>query len=237
MIRTLTAIVVVCSCSSFFYFAMTPAAGSRSTPPSRWPRSRRQRKKCADQRSQQRLRLTLKKADSGTDGSDKIITKYPTGYAVPLFDALTSKDAQVSTVVNQGSILGSLLIYVLPLLLLVGLFMMFSRMQGGARMGFGFGKSRASCSPKTCPRPPSPMSPAPTRRSRSSTKSRTSCRTRRGTRRLAPRSPKVCCSTGRREPERPCWPAPSRVRPGCRSSPSPDRLRRDVRRRGRIPGA
>ncbi|EUA32610.1 ATP-dependent zinc metalloprotease FtsH domain protein [Mycobacterium xenopi 3993] len=52
---------------------------------------------------------------------------------------MNSKNAQVSTVVNQGNILGSLLIYVLPLLLLVGLFMMFSRMQGGARMGFGFG--------------------------------------------------------------------------------------------------
>ena len=65
---------------------------------------------------------------------------------------MTSKDTQVSTVVNEGSILGSLLIYVLPLLLLVGLFMMFSRMQGGARMGFGFGKSRAKLLNKDMPK-------------------------------------------------------------------------------------
>ncbi|EUA43869.1 ATP-dependent zinc metalloprotease FtsH domain protein [Mycobacterium xenopi 3993] len=65
---------------------------------------------------------------------------------------MNSKNAQVSTVVNQGNILGSLLIYVLPLLLLVGLFMMFSRMQGGARMGFGFGKSRAKQLSKDMPK-------------------------------------------------------------------------------------
>src|SRR6202022_4829636 len=93
-----------------------------------------------------------KKTRRGPHGAHKIITKFPPGYAVPLFDALTSKDAQVSTVVNEGNILGSLLIYVLPLLLLVGLFMMFSRMQGGARMGFGFGKSRAKMLNKDMPK-------------------------------------------------------------------------------------
>ena len=40
----------------------------------------------------------------------------------------------------------------LPLLLLVGLFVMFSRMQGGARMGFGFGKSRAKLLNKDMPK-------------------------------------------------------------------------------------
>lgn len=35
--------------------------------------------------------------------------------------------------------LGSLLVYMLPLLVLVGLFVLFSRMQTGGRMGFGFG--------------------------------------------------------------------------------------------------
>ena len=54
--------------------------------------------------------------------------------------------------VNQGSMLGSLLIYMLPLLLLVGLFVMFSRMQGGARMGFGFGKSKAKQLTKDMPK-------------------------------------------------------------------------------------
>src|SRR5262249_12246757 len=47
---------------------------------------------------------------------------------------------------------GELLVYVLPLLLLVGLFVMFSRMQGGARMGFGFGKSRAKQLSKDMPK-------------------------------------------------------------------------------------
>jgi cell division protease FtsH len=101
---------------------------------------------------EQQLKLTLKKGNTDTANSDKIITKYPSGYAVDLFKALSAKNAKVSTVVNEGSILGELLVYVLPLLLLVGLFVMFSRMQGGARMGFGFGKSRAKQLSKDMPK-------------------------------------------------------------------------------------
>ncbi|MCV7410891.1 cell division protein FtsH [Mycobacterium florentinum] len=104
-----------------------------------------------DDREQQ-LRLTLKKGNNDTDNSDKVITKYPNGYQVDLFNALNAKNAKVATVVNEGSILGELLVYVLPLLLLVGLFVMFSRMQGGARMGFGFGKSRAKQLSKDMPK-------------------------------------------------------------------------------------
>src|SRR6201993_3163849 len=154
VIRTLTAIAVVLLLGwSFFYFSDDTRGFKPVDTSVAMSQIKGGNVKSAqiDDREQQ-VRLTLKKADSGTDGSDKIITKYPTGYAVPLFDALTSKDAQVSTVVNQGSILGSLLIYVLPLLLLVGLFMMFSRMQGGARMGFGFGKSRAKMLNKDMPK-------------------------------------------------------------------------------------
>src|ERR1700757_2408029 len=154
VIRTLTAIAVVLLLGwSFFYFSDDTRGFKPVDTSVAMSQIKGGNVKSAqiDDREQQ-VRLTVKKADSGTDGSDKIITKYPTGYAVPLFDALTSKDAQVSTVVNQGSILGSLLIYVLPLLLLVGLFMMFSRMQGGARMGFGFGKSRAKMLNKDMPK-------------------------------------------------------------------------------------
>src|ERR1700757_761094 len=154
VIRTLTAIAVVLLLGwSFFYFSDDTRGFKPVDTSVAMSQIKGGNVKSAqiDDREQQ-VRLTLKKADSGTDGSDKIITKYPTGYAVPLFDALTSKDAQVSTVVNEGSILGSLLIYVLPLLLLVGLFMMFSRMQGGARMGFGFGKSRAKQLSKDMPK-------------------------------------------------------------------------------------
>ncbi|MCV6973170.1 ATP-dependent zinc metalloprotease FtsH [Mycobacterium bourgelatii] len=104
-----------------------------------------------DDREQQ-LRLTLKKGNDETENSDKIITKFPAGYGVDLFNALNAKNAKVNTVVNEGSILGELLVYVLPLLLLVGLFVMFSRMQGGARMGFGFGKSRAKQMSKDMPK-------------------------------------------------------------------------------------
>ena len=61
-----------------------------------------------DDREQQ-LRLELKSANSDTEDSNKVITKYPTGYAVNLFDALNAKNVKTNTVVNQGSILGSLL--------------------------------------------------------------------------------------------------------------------------------
>ncbi|MCK0176917.1 ATP-dependent zinc metalloprotease FtsH [Mycolicibacterium sp. F2034L] len=104
-----------------------------------------------DDREQQ-LRLDLKDGNGDTENSDKIITKYPTGYAVPLFDSLNAKGAKINTVVNQGSMLGTLLIYMLPLLLLVGLFVMFSRMQSGGRMGFGFGKSKAKMLNKDMPK-------------------------------------------------------------------------------------
>ena len=105
-----------------------------------------------DDREQQ-VRLDLKNGNGDTEDSNKIITKYPTGYGVALFDALNGKNVKTNTVVNQGSAIGSLLIYLLPLLLLVGLFVMFSRMQGGGgRMGFGFGKSKAKQLNKDLPK-------------------------------------------------------------------------------------
>ncbi|MEO8815888.1 MAG: ATP-dependent zinc metalloprotease FtsH [Mycobacterium sp.] len=152
VIRTLTAIAVVLLLGwSFFYFGddtreykpvdTSVAVGQIS--------SGNVKSAQIDDREQQ-LRLTLKKP-LATDGTgkdkgattEKIITKYPTGYAVPLYTALSSKKTQINTVVNEGSVLGSIVIYMLPMLLLIGLFVMFSRMQGGSRMGFGFGKSRA----------------------------------------------------------------------------------------------
>src|ERR1700751_1520147 len=118
VIRTLTAIAVVLLLGwSFFYFS-DDTRGYKPIDTS----------------------VAMAQINTDTDNSDKVITKYPTGYAVPLFDALNAKNTKVNTVVNQGSMLGSLLIYMLPLLLLVGLFVMFSRMQTGGRMGFGFGK-------------------------------------------------------------------------------------------------
>jgi cell division protease FtsH len=154
VIRTLTAIAVLLVLGwSFFYFS-DDTRGFKPVDTSvavAQINSDNVKSAQIDDREQQ-LRLTLKNGNDATAGSDKVITKYPTGYGVTLFDQLTGKNAQVNTVVNQGSMLGSLLIYLLPLLLLVGLFVMFSRMQGGSRMGFGFGKSRAKLLNKDMPK-------------------------------------------------------------------------------------
>ncbi|MCV7077345.1 ATP-dependent zinc metalloprotease FtsH [Mycobacterium szulgai] len=154
VIRTITAIAVVVLLGwSFFYFSDDTRGYKPVDTSVAMSQINSDNVKSAqiDDREQQ-LRLTLKKGNNDTDNSDKIITKYPSGYAVDLFNALNAKNAKVSTVVNEGSILGELLVYVLPLLLLVGLFVMFSRMQGGARMGFGFGKSRAKQLSKDMPK-------------------------------------------------------------------------------------
>lgn len=154
VIRTIAVIAVVVLLGwSFFYFSDDTRGYKPVDTSVAMSQIRGDNVKSAqiDDREQQ-LRLTLKKANGDTDNSDKVITKYPSGYAVDLFNALNDKNAKVSTVVNQGSILGELLVYVLPLLLLVGLFVMFSRMQGGARMGFGFGKSRAKQLSKDMPK-------------------------------------------------------------------------------------
>ncbi|MEW5812539.1 MAG: ATP-dependent zinc metalloprotease FtsH [Actinomycetota bacterium] len=154
VIRTLTVIAVVLLLGwSFFYFSDdtrgykpvdTSVAMSQIT-------SGNVTSAQIDDREQQ-LRLELKDGNGDTEDSTKIITKYPTGYGVTLFEALQGKNVKTNTVVNQSSILGSLLIYMLPLLLLVGLFVMFSRMQTGGRMGFGFGKSRAKQLSKDMPK-------------------------------------------------------------------------------------
>src|ERR1700731_803806 len=108
VIRTLTAIAVVLLLGwSFFYFSDDPRGYKPVDTSAAMAQIKGGNVKSAqiDDREQQ-VRLTLKRANSGTHGSDKTITKYPAGHAVPLFDALTAKDAQVATAVNQGSILG-----------------------------------------------------------------------------------------------------------------------------------
>jgi len=172
VIRTITAIAVVLLLGwSFFYFS-DDTRGYKPVDTSvavAQIHSGNVKSAQIDDREQQ-LRLILKNpltsvevSDKGdqalkpgradkTEKVDKLIAKYPTGYAVPLYNALTNKKAEINTVVNQGSVLGSLLIYLLPMLLLIGLFVMFSRMQGGARMGFGFGKSRAKQLGKDMPK-------------------------------------------------------------------------------------
>jgi len=145
VIRTLTAVAVVLLLGwSFFYFSDDTRGYKPVDTSVAMAQINGDNVKSAqiDDREQQ-VRLDLKSGNGDTENSDKVIAKYPTGYGVQLFDALSAKNAKTNTVVNQGSMLGSLLIYLLPLLLLVGLFVMFSRMQSGGRMGFGFGKSKA----------------------------------------------------------------------------------------------
>jgi cell division protease FtsH len=154
VIRTLTVIAVVLLLGwSFFYFSDNTRGYKPVDTSVAMAQINSDNVKSAqiDDREQQ-LRLDLKNGNGDTSDSDKIITKYPTGFGVTLFEALSAKNAKINTVVNQGSVLGSLLIYMLPLLLLVGLFVMFSRMQTGGRMGFGFGKSRAKQLSKDMPK-------------------------------------------------------------------------------------
>ncbi|MDZ4264416.1 MAG: ATP-dependent zinc metalloprotease FtsH, partial [Mycobacterium sp.] len=154
VIRTLTVIAVVLLLGwSFFYFS-DDTRGYKPVDTSvamAQINSDNVTSAQIDDREQQ-LRLDLKNGNGETENSDKIITKYPTGYGVTLFEALQAKNAKTNTVVNQSSMLGTLLIYMLPLLLLVGLFVMFSRMQSGGRMGFGFGKSKAKQLSKDMPK-------------------------------------------------------------------------------------
>ncbi|HMZ15760.1 MAG TPA: ATP-dependent zinc metalloprotease FtsH, partial [Mycobacterium sp.] len=154
VIRTLTVIAVVLLLGwSFFYFS-DDTRGFKPVDTSvamSQINSGNVNSAQIDDREQQ-LRLELKNGNDATENSTKVITKYPTGYAVNVFDALAAKNVKTNTVVNQGSVLGSLLVYLLPLLLLVGLFVVFSRMQTGGRMGFGFGKSRAKQLGKDMPK-------------------------------------------------------------------------------------
>src|SRR5215813_8315892 len=124
VIRTLTAIAVVLLLGwSFFYFSDDTRGYKQVDTSVAVAQINSENVKSAqiDDREQQ-LRLTLK---NPVEGSDKLITKFPTGYGTTLFDQLNGKGAQVNTVVNQGSMLGSLVIYLLPVLLIVGLFVMF----------------------------------------------------------------------------------------------------------------
>ncbi|BBZ78019.1 ATP-dependent zinc metalloprotease FtsH [Mycolicibacterium anyangense] len=154
VIRTLTVVAVVLLLGwSFFYFSDDTRGFKPVDTSVAMTQINTDNVKSAqiDDREQQ-LRLELKNGNGDTEDSNKVITKYPTGYGVDLFNALQAKSVKTNTVVNQGSILGSLLVYMLPLLLLVGLFVLFSRMQTGGRMGFGFGKSRAKQLSKDMPK-------------------------------------------------------------------------------------
>jgi cell division protease FtsH len=104
-----------------------------------------------DDREQQ-LRLTVK---NPVDGSSKLITKYPAGAAEQVFNNVRdAKLASFSTTVTQENFLVSMLSFLLPVLLIMGLlFFVMNRAQGGGRGGvMGFGKSKAKQLTKETPK-------------------------------------------------------------------------------------
>ncbi|GGL33362.1 ATP-dependent zinc metalloprotease FtsH [Nocardia jinanensis] len=108
-----------------------------------------------DDREQQ-LRIELKNGNDATQGADKIIAKYPGGSdtSAQIFKAVQDSGAEYNTVVKQESWLTQILLFVLPMVLLLGLFIfVMSRMQGGGRGGMmGFGKSKAKQLSKDMPK-------------------------------------------------------------------------------------
>ncbi|MEV6772669.1 ATP-dependent zinc metalloprotease FtsH [Nocardia sp. NPDC051030] len=105
---------------------------------------------------EQQLRITLKNGNDATDGQKKIIAKYPGGGEVSqqVFQAAQASGAKVDTSVKQDSWLSQILLFMLPMVILLGLFIfVMSRMQGGGRGGMmGFGKSKAKQLTKDMPK-------------------------------------------------------------------------------------
>ncbi|WP_430330690.1 ATP-dependent zinc metalloprotease FtsH [Rhodococcus sp. ACT016] len=107
-----------------------------------------------DDREQQ-VRLWLKSGNDATDGKTEIIAKYPSAASEQIFDKVSGSGAQeFNTSVSQESWLTSILLFVLPMVLLLGIFFfVMNRMQGGGRGGMmGFGKSKAKQLSKDMPR-------------------------------------------------------------------------------------
>src|SRR5690348_17251309 len=101
---------------------------------------------------EQRLRLTL---TNEVEGSTQIITQYPADTSGTIVNALESAGNKptFNTVVHQDSFLTQMLIFIVPLgIVLLILFWMMNNAQGGGRMGFGFGKSRAKQLNKDMPK-------------------------------------------------------------------------------------
>ncbi|MFD4429602.1 ATP-dependent zinc metalloprotease FtsH [Nocardia sp. NPDC058497] len=105
---------------------------------------------------EQQLRIELNNGNEATNNNTKIVAKYPGGgeTSAQIFDAVQDSGAKYDTVVKQESWLSQLLLFIVPMVLLVGLFIfVMSRMQGGGRGGMmGFGKSKAKQLSKDMPK-------------------------------------------------------------------------------------
>ena len=172
---------------------------------------------------EQRLRLDL---TNPVDGSTKIYTSYPADSGNEIFNDVQAANISggYDTVVTSESTLFSLLIYLIPVgLIILFLLWMMNNAQGGGNKVLSFGKSKAKLLTKDMPVTKFTDVAGADEAVRSSTRSATSWPTRPGTRRWAPRSPRVCCCTARPAPGRRCWRARSPARPACRSTRSPAR--------------
>ncbi|MGO3327369.1 ATP-dependent zinc metalloprotease FtsH [Gordonia sp. (in: high G+C Gram-positive bacteria)] len=106
---------------------------------------------------EQRLRLELKKPIKVDDAEQtKVTTQYPSGVMPRIFTAVQDSGAQTyqTNITKDSGIWQSILIFVLPMLILFGLFFfLMSRVQGGGRGGvMGFGKSKAKQLTKDMPK-------------------------------------------------------------------------------------
>ncbi|KZF04288.1 cell division protein FtsH [Rhodococcus sp. EPR-157] len=107
-----------------------------------------------DDREQQ-VRLYLKNGNEATGNETQILAKYPDSASETIFDKVSSDGLEsYNTVVSQDSWVSSLLLFVLPMILLLGVFIfVMSRMQGGGLGGvMGFGKSKAKQLSKDMPK-------------------------------------------------------------------------------------
>ena len=99
-----------------------------------------------DDREQQ-VRLTLRTPVTveERDGVEEVIAKYPARATEQVFNAVKDSGAdKYQTKVTQESFIGSMISFILPMLIVFGLLFFFmSRMQGGAGGLFGIGGSKA----------------------------------------------------------------------------------------------
>lgn len=105
---------------------------------------------------EQQLRITLDRGNEATGGQSQIIAKYPGGSEVSaqILKAVQDSGAPFNTTVKQDSWLGQVLMFLLPMVVLLGFFaFVMARMQGGGRGGMmGFGRSRAKQLSKDMPK-------------------------------------------------------------------------------------
>ena len=167
----------------------------------------------------------------------KFEVKFPDRYTDELTDTVVKAGVNLPVDNQKESLWVTLLFNFAPFILIIGVIAFFmNQAQGGGNRVMSFGKARPKIVNKDTPTVTFVDVAGVDERSRNSPRSATSWRTPKF-HQMGAKSPRASCSTVRPEPARPCWPGPSRVRRACRSSPCRHlRLRRDVRRRRRLPG-